>query len=147
MKAGAVLPIGAWVGHHEGVTTERGRPHPARLAEAIREACADRGWLQEDLIHHSGLGRSTIQRLWSGRTEVKPTRRTRTELERILEWEAGTVEVLWAGGERPQPPSPTDAQLADEIRSLRALAAELLTRAEALEARADGGAVSTRKGA
>lgn len=133
------------MGHHGGMTTERGRSFPARLADAIREASAERNWLQEDLIQQSGLGRSTIQRLWSGRSEVKPTRRTRLELERTFQWEAGTVEALWAGGERPQPPQSTEAPIADQIRDLRALAAELLTRAEALQARADGDTDRARK--
>lgn len=127
------------------MTTERGRPSPARLAKAIRDACAERNWLQEDLIQQSGLGRSTIQRLWSGRSEVKPTRRTRLELERTLQWSPGTVEALWAGEEHPQPPQPT--QLADEIRDLRALAAELLTRADALQARADSASSPTHRSA
>jgi transcriptional regulator with XRE-family HTH domain len=115
-------------------TDENARnPQPARLAQAIRDASQKRGWLQEDLILHSGLGRSTIQRLWSGRSPVTPTRRTKTELERTFEWDRGTVEALWFGESPPEPRRDASDDLT--VGQLRELARELIARADRLEAR------------
>lgn len=74
-------------------------PDFGHLAEAIRLACAGRGWSQEDLIRESGVGRSTVQRLWAGRAGVMPNRTTRAQLERALGWAAGSVDDVLAGGE------------------------------------------------
>lgn len=70
----------------------------ARLAITIKEECDRRGWLQEDLIRESGIGRSTIQRLWSETNTVVPGKRTRRDLERVFQWSDRTVDAILAGG-------------------------------------------------
>lgn len=69
------------------------------LADVLQAACAARGWLQEDLIRESEVGRSTIQRLWSGNASVMPNRTTRGQLERTFGWQPGSLEIVLAGGE------------------------------------------------
>lgn len=83
----------------------------ARLAITIRDECERRGWLQEDLIRESGIGRSTIQRLWSEANTVTPGRRTRRDLERVFGWPPKTLDAILAGAdplphidEQPPPP-------------------------------------------
>ena len=68
-----------------------------RLAIAIREECERRGWLQEDLIRESGIGRSTIQRLWSEANTVVPGRRTKRDLERAFGWSDHSIDAILAG--------------------------------------------------
>lgn len=75
-----------------------GRPDLARLAITIRDECDRRGWLQEDLIRESGIGRSTIQRLWAETNTVLPGRRTRRDLERTFGWSERSVDAILAGG-------------------------------------------------
>lgn len=70
----------------------------ARLARLIREECSQRNWLQEDLIRESGIGRSTIQRLWSDENKTVPGRRTKRDLERTFEWTDRSVDAILAGG-------------------------------------------------
>jgi transcriptional regulator with XRE-family HTH domain len=69
-----------------------------RLAIAIRDECDRRGWKQEDLIRESGIGRSTIQRLWKDTNTVVPGRRTKRDLERVFEWVDRSVDAILAGG-------------------------------------------------
>lgn len=74
-------------------------PDLDRLARAIKAACKARGWLQEDLIRESTIGRSTIQRLWKGAAGVMPTPGTKRQLEETLGWGRGSVDAILAGGD------------------------------------------------
>ena len=80
----------------------------ARLGQAIRAASKAKDWLQEDLITHSGISRSTIQRLWKGEAAVRPSRRTQSDLEDCLGWTRGSVMAILNGGD------PTRAAVAPE---------------------------------
>jgi hypothetical protein len=95
----------------------------ARLAQAIRAASASRNWLQEDLIRESGVGRSTVQRLWKGASQVMPTLTIKSQLERTLGWTPGSIDTILDGGDptplsgsstsatsAPEPPATADTQ-------------------------------------
>lgn len=69
----------------------------ARLQAAVLEACAERGWLQTDLIERSGIGRSTVQRIYRGE-QRKPSPRTRMQLEIVFGWAPGSVMAILRGG-------------------------------------------------
>jgi transcriptional regulator with XRE-family HTH domain len=70
-----------------------------RLAEAIQARTTALGWSQQDLVSHSGLSRTTIQKLWQGDGTYAPSRKTRIALEQALGWERGSVDSVLAGGD------------------------------------------------
>lgn len=70
-----------------------------RLAEAIIAAREAKTWTQDDLVRESALGRSTIQRLESGKQTAYPSRATIQALERTLGWAPGSVRSILGGGE------------------------------------------------
>src|SRR5437016_1035067 len=70
-----------------------------RLARVIKATSAARGWLQEDLIRESAIGRSTIQRLWKGKAGVMPSPAIKRQLQDTFSWTAGSVDAILAGGD------------------------------------------------
>lgn len=74
----------------------------ARLAARIRaragELYGERN-AQEELIRHSTVSRSTIQRLWAATATSRPTKKTQLSIERALRWEPGSIESILDGGE------------------------------------------------
>lgn len=79
-----------------------------RLADAIQARTTALGWSQQDLVSHSRLSRTTIQKLWGGDTTYAPSRATRAAVERALGWSPGSVTAVLAGGD------PTIAEVVEE---------------------------------
>lgn len=74
-------------------------PDYSHLARAVQRRARELGYNQEDLILVTGLGRTTVQRIWGGTVLHEPTAKTKRLLEASLRWEPGSVDALLAGGE------------------------------------------------
>jgi transcriptional regulator with XRE-family HTH domain len=120
------------------------KPDYARLAAAIVAARKARGWLQNEFIQTSGLGKSTVQRLERGESgSPYPTRTTITILERVLGWSPGSVEIVLEGGDPTrlpghaspgmEPPATPDGAGQPQISALPLAARNVLEQGELLD--------------
>ena len=71
----------------------------SHLAEAVRARARELGYTQDDVIRISRLGRTTVQRIWSGSVAHTPSRATCIALEKALGWAPGSIAAVLAGGE------------------------------------------------
>lgn len=76
-----------------------GMPNYPRLADAIQARARELGLTQEQLVTRSGMGRTTIQRLWKGTADNEPAKRTKNDLEQVLGWVTGSVDAVLADGD------------------------------------------------
>jgi transcriptional regulator with XRE-family HTH domain len=87
-------------------------PDYSHLGDAIQRRARELGLDQEALVTRSGMGRTTVQRLWSGKLVHEPSRRTKQDTERVLQWAPGSFDDATEGRE----PTPLEAPAADAER-------------------------------
>jgi transcriptional regulator with XRE-family HTH domain len=81
-----------------------------RLRAVVIGECDARGWTQTELIEHSGVSRSTIQRIWKG-DAAKPSRKTQRGLEAVFHWSGGSVLNVLRGSD----PTPAKSGYAPKV--------------------------------
>ncbi|ONK09506.1 helix-turn-helix transcriptional regulator [Streptomyces sp. MP131-18] len=81
----------------------------ARLAEAIRQARATRGWRQIDLADAAGVTESTIQNLEAGTRTYTRLPQSLKAIERALGWAPGSAVSIVDGGDPTPLSSPEQA--------------------------------------
>lgn len=110
-------------------------PDYSHVARTVQDRARELGYTQEDLIQVTGLGRTTVQRIWGGTVLHEPTPKTKRAMDAALQWEAGSFDIVLAGGNptpagpsaRPSAPA-TDAEVAIPVPTDVPLAVQALLR-------------------
>jgi transcriptional regulator with XRE-family HTH domain len=102
-----------------------------RTGDLLRERRQQLGLTQADVVAQGGPSAQTLRHIENGHLEHDPKPYTIVNLERVLQLPRGTIDEVMRGGDMPALPE-TPAESTDQMR---AMARELLARAERTERR------------